>query len=244
VVKILQERKAAEVFKSLVQPTIKISSTIRIPSTMAVSLIVQKIREFVLFLQLCLIFVIGNTLLLRLSYAKRITVAIMHKAAGVTLPEDMYWNSLFTQAMMKALWDHHRLDMRRAARHGQKAPDPLLVDPSTGEEKQLLKAVDVQRLQVLAFGSYSCPVFRLKFKELQSLAKEFHSVADFSVIYINEAHPSDGWAFKVRFCTHLIGVDRWKSDGGGGGGRHFQLFGRLLVLAFLHSGCYMCLSLL
>ncbi len=128
-------------------------------------------------------------------------MALMHKAAGVALPEDLYWNSLFTQAMMKNLWDLYTLDMRKVAWHGQKAPDPLLVDPGTGEEKQLLTTVDVQKLHVLAFGSYTCPVFRMRFKELKSLADEFHSVADFSVIYIDEAHPSDGWKFKVRFCN-------------------------------------------
>lgn len=167
---------------------------------MAVSLIVQILREIILFLQLCLVFIIGNTLL-RLSYARKITLAIMHKAAGVALPEEMFWNSLFSRAMMKNLWEQQTLDMRKSAYHGKQAPDPLLVDPSTREEKQLLNVVDIHKLQVLAFGSLTCPVFRLKFTELQSLAEEFKAVADFSVIYIDEAHPSDGWAFKVRYCV-------------------------------------------
>ena len=184
------------------QNTINSLNTITIPSIMAVSIIVQKLREFILFLQLCLIFVIGNTLL-RLSFAKKIKIAIMNKASGVSLPEDVYSNSLFSQAMMKNLWDHYILDMKKGALRGRKAPNPLLVDPSTGEEKQLLKAVDAQKLQVLAFGSYTCPVFRIKFGELQTLAEEFQGVADFSVIYIDEAHPSDGWKFKVRFCVFL-----------------------------------------
>lgn len=163
----------------------------------AVYIIVLKLREFVLLLQLGFMFALGNTLL-RLHCARKITAAIMNRAAGVVLPEDLYMSSLFTKAMMKCLWEHSTLDMRKTAFYGQKAPNPLLVDPNTKEEKQLSKSVDVQRLQVLAFGSYTCPVFRLKFKELRTLADEFHSVADVSVIYIDEAHPSDGWAFKVR----------------------------------------------
>ena len=170
---------------------------------MAVSTVVQKLREIILFLQLCLVFIIGNTLL-RLSYARNITLTIMHKAAGVALPEEMFWNSLFSRAMMKNLWEQQTLDMRKSAYHGQQAPDPVLVDPATKEEKQLLTAIDVQKLQVLAFGSLTCPVFRLKFTELQSLAKEFQAVADFSVIYIDEAHPADGWAFKVGYCITLL----------------------------------------
>ena len=121
----------------------------------------------------------------------------MQKAASVALPEDMYWNSLFSRAMMNNLWQQGVLDIRKSAWFGKDAPDPVLVDPNTGEEEQLLKVVDVEKLQVLAFGSYTCPVFRMKFEKLQSLAEEFHGVADFSVIYIDEAHPSDGWAFKV-----------------------------------------------
>mgnify|MGYP002803376654 CR=1 FL=1 len=191
------------------QSTINSLNTITIPSIMAVSMIVQKLREFILFLQLCLIFVIGNTLL-RLSFAKKIRIGIMNKASGVSLPEEVYLNSLFTQAMMKNLWHHYILDMKKGAWRGQKAPNPLLVDPSTGEEKQLLKAVDAQKLQVLAFGSYTCPVFRIKFGELKTLAEEFQGVADFSVIYIDEAHPSDGWKFKdeVEISKHQTIEDR------------------------------------
>lgn len=162
-------------------------------------IIIQKLREVILFLQLCCVFVIGN-ILLRLSFAKKITVKIMDKAAGIALPENLYRNCLFTQAMMKSLWEQGTLDIRKSAVCGQKAPDPILVDPSTRQEKRLSKTGDGRKLQVLAFGSYTCPVFRLKFKELRSMAEEFHHVADFSVIYIDEAHPADGWAFKVTFA--------------------------------------------
>ncbi|XP_028392231.1 type II iodothyronine deiodinase-like [Dendronephthya gigantea] len=173
------------------------------------SIVIQKLREFLLFLQLCCIFVIGNTIL-RLSYAQRITSSIMENAAGMVLPEEIFRNALFTREMMKALWEVYVLDMKKSASYGQKAPDPTLVDPNTGEEKHLSKALDVQKLQVLAFGSYTCPVFRRRFTELQALAEEFHQVAEFSVIYIDEAHPSDGWAFKdeVEISKHQSLEDR------------------------------------
>lgn len=34
-------------------------------------------------------------------------------------------------------------------------------------------------------------------KKYQQLTSEFLEVADFAVVYIEEAHPVDGWAFKV-----------------------------------------------
>lgn len=36
----------------------------------------------------------------------------------------------------------------------------------------------------------------LKFDEFNKLIKDFSSVADFLIIYIEEAHAVDGWAFK------------------------------------------------
>uniref|UniRef100_A0A8C8VQR3 Iodothyronine deiodinase n=1 Tax=Pelusios castaneus TaxID=367368 RepID=A0A8C8VQR3_9SAUR len=35
-----------------------------------------------------------------------------------------------------------------------------------------------------------------KFDEFKKLVKDFNSVADFLIIYIEEAHAIDGWAFK------------------------------------------------
>lgn len=34
-------------------------------------------------------------------------------------------------------------------------------------------------------------------KKYQQLTSEFLEVADFAVVYIEEAHPVDGWSFKV-----------------------------------------------
>ncbi len=49
-----------------------------------------------------------------------------------------------------------------------------------------------------------------KFKRFNSIAKEFASIADFLIIYIEEAHPSDGWGFKynVQIATHRSVQDR------------------------------------
>ena len=36
-------------------------------------------------------------------------------------------------------------------------------------------------------------------RQFNEIARDFTDVADFVVVYIEEAHPTDGWAFKVRF---------------------------------------------
>ena len=50
---------------------------------------------------------------------------------------------------------------------------------------------------VLNFGSWSCPVFRARTQEFLSIVRQFRDVVDFLTVYIEEAHPSNGWAFEV-----------------------------------------------
>ena len=40
-----------------------------------------------------------------------------------------------------------------------------------------------------------------KLQEFRNIVKDYNGTADFAVVYIEEAHPSDGWFFKVRFLT-------------------------------------------
>lgn len=157
----------------------------------------QAFAVVVLFVKVSLVFVIGK-ILVRLSCARKILIKVMHKTASVPLPEELYWDSLFTWPMIKSIWWQGVLDIKKTALRGKPTPNPLLVDASTGEEVELLKTLSSQKLQVLAFGSYSCPVFRMKMNQLKSIAQQFHNFAQLSVIYIDEAHPADGWAFKVR----------------------------------------------
>ena len=37
-----------------------------------------------------------------------------------------------------------------------------------------------------------------KLQQFNEIVRDFRDVADFVIIYVEEAHPSDGWAFKVR----------------------------------------------
>lgn len=36
-----------------------------------------------------------------------------------------------------------------------------------------------------------------KLAKFNEIVRDFKDVADFAIIYISEAHPTDGWAFKV-----------------------------------------------
>lgn len=41
-------------------------------------------------------------------------------------------------------------------------------------------------------------------KRYRQLKNQFSEVADFAVVYIEEAHPVDGWAFKVTYTLFLF----------------------------------------
>lgn len=49
------------------------------------------------------------------------------------------------------------------------------------------------RVGVIVFGSYSCPSFRQRAPELESLAKQFGSRVQFLIVYTKEAHPAGEW---------------------------------------------------
>lgn len=89
----------------------------------------------------------------------------------------------------------------RAARGGRGRPEGPR-GPAEGaaapdfELKDLRgKAVSLASLRgqpvVLEFGSYTCPVFRGKTREIETLRKEYGDTVTWVLVYTKEAHPSD-----------------------------------------------------
>lgn len=63
-----------------------------------------------------------------------------------------------------------------------------------GTECHLLDFASPERPLVVNFGSATWPPFTNQLPAFSKLVEEFSSVADFLLVYIDEAHPSDGWA--------------------------------------------------
>ena len=80
---------------------------------------------------------------------------------------------------------------------GQRAPNPSVVTLDGTSHPHLLNFCRGNRPLVLNFGSWSCPVFRARTQEFLSIVRQFRDVVDFLTVYIEEAHPSNGWAFEV-----------------------------------------------
>ncbi|MEE6493682.1 hypothetical protein FKM82_016915 [Ascaphus truei] len=85
-------------------------------------------------------------------------------------------NRMFSLESLKAVWHGQKLDYFKSAHLGSPAPNTEVV---TLEGQQLCRILDFsKRRRPLAY---------------QRLAALHFDIADFLLVYIEEAHPSDGW---------------------------------------------------
>lgn len=142
-----------------------------------------------------------------------IVVKLMDLTSVVPLPKEMYWSSLFSWQMLKSVRNSIHLELLKTVRKDQTAPDPLLASLDGESHSRLLSFCKGSRPLVVNFCSWTCPVFRARVGEFLSVVQEFSDVADFLTIYVEEAHPSDGWAFQnnVKISTHKTLEDRCRA---------------------------------
>ena len=77
---------------------------------------------------------------------------------------------------------------------GDKAPDFELADV---EGKNAVKLSELKgKPTVLIFGSCTCPPFVRSMQDVSKLHDEYKEKVHFYVIYIREAHPTDGWVIR------------------------------------------------
>ena len=115
-----------------------------------------------------------------------------------SLPRELYWNSLFSWEMLRNVCNCVLLDMNKKARLGNKAYNCPVVSIDGYKCFRLLDGMKPDRPLVLNFGSASCPIFTEHLKKFSQMASEYSHTADFLIVYIEEAHPADGWTFEVK----------------------------------------------
>ena len=119
-------------------------------------------------------------------------------------------NIFLTLDFVKAFIRLRYLDIFKEAFKGYKAPNPKLLSIDGSAEMYLLDVQKQGRPLVLNFGSCTWPPFVEKLARFNEIIAEFCDAADFLLIYIEEAHPTDGWSFKNNFDikTHRSIGDR------------------------------------
>jgi hypothetical protein len=78
---------------------------------------------------------------------------------------------------------------------GDAAPDFTLKTPDGGETVTLSGLVGPKPV-VLILGNFTCGPFRALYPDLEAIHRRFQGDATFLMVYVREAHPTDGWAME------------------------------------------------
>jgi len=108
-----------------------------------------------------------------------------------------YWHTLFGWKMFKSTVHTLFQDLHKTAWLGQQAPDPAICTMDGNQCMLMDQHSFADRPLVLIFGSCTCPPFMASLAQLDEIVKEFAVVADFILVYVDEAHAEDEWKFKV-----------------------------------------------
>ena len=169
----------------------------------------QVFQKFLIYSSLILLFTVGRMLKILPFFKSMISIA-MCKMTDTSLPTEIYWDSLFTWKMLQNVYYCLLADMGKKVKLNNKAYNSPIVSIDGQRCQRILDFAKGSRPLVLNFGSSTCPVFMQMLKRYQLLMKEFQEMADFAVIYIEEAHPVDGWAFKVKNQITLRYLKLWR----------------------------------
>lgn len=85
--------------------------------------------------------------------------------------------------------------MGEGPKFGALAPDFTLKTVDGKETKTLSKLIGPKPV-VLVFGNFTCGPFRALYPEVEAVYRRFKDEATFLMVYVREAHPTNGWAME------------------------------------------------
>lgn len=145
-----------------------------------------------------LAFVVGK-LLNVIPFCKKVLQTLFLRWTKCRMHPDDFWHTMFSSEMENTLLHVLWRDIAKKARPGEPAINvPLLCLDDKNPNRRLLDFQTPGRPLVVNFGSCSWPEFMADLREFGKLVRHFRQQVDFVVLYIEEVHPVDGWAFKVR----------------------------------------------
>ena len=78
---------------------------------------------------------------------------------------------------------------------GDDAPD-FTLKTTDGKESYTLSKLTGSKPTVLVFGNFTCGPFRGLYPEVDALYTRYKDQANFLMVYVREAHPTNGWAME------------------------------------------------
>uniref|UniRef100_A0A668SF78 Iodothyronine deiodinase n=1 Tax=Oreochromis aureus TaxID=47969 RepID=A0A668SF78_OREAU len=100
------------------------------------------------------------------------------------------WRRMLTSAGLRSIWNSFLLDAYKQVKLGCEAPNSKVVKVPDGPRwSSTIRIQNGGECRLLDFESSDRPLV----VNFGSLVEDFSDVADFLLVYIDEAHPSDGW---------------------------------------------------
>jgi hypothetical protein len=106
--------------------------------------------------------------------------------------------------LIKGLFQQEIGSLQAGPAVGEQAPDFTLKTVDGDEEIQLSKLIGPKPV-VLVFGNFTCGPFRSQAGNIEKLFLRYGDRANFAMVYVREAHPTDGWSMSSneRVGVHL-----------------------------------------
>jgi thiol-disulfide isomerase/thioredoxin len=115
--------------------------------------------------------------------------AMIPRGAGGFSPGD----APKTEVLVKGLYGGEIGSMGEGPKLGEDAPRFTLRSPDGKATVKLSEQIG-EKPVVLVFGNFTCGPFRSLYPEVDALYQRYKNEANFVMVYVREAHPTDGWA--------------------------------------------------
>jgi thiol-disulfide isomerase/thioredoxin len=110
-----------------------------------------------------------------------------------------------TPMLVKALFGNEIGSMTEGPNLGDAAPD-FTLKSADGKKDVTLSKLFGEKPTVLCFGNFTCGPFRSLYPDVDAVYSRFKDKANFVMVYVREAHPTDGWKMdsNARFGVKAV----------------------------------------
>jgi thiol-disulfide isomerase/thioredoxin len=105
--------------------------------------------------------------------------------------------------LVKGLFGGEIGSMGEGPKVGDAAPDFTLKSPD-GKEAVTLAKLTGKKPVVLVFGNFTCGPFRALYPEVDAVYQRHKDDANFVMVYVREAHPTDGWVMESNAKAGVV----------------------------------------